>query len=195
MLKFDLPVYLASQSPRRRKLLSILGFPFECFSVDLKEEFDLTATPEENAKRLALEKLHVSLKEIDEGIVITADTIVVLDGEIIGKPSDSAEAHKILSKLSGNTHKVYTAFAIAHTGKKIEIVSCTETEVTFAEMSEQEISNYISSGSPMDKAGAYGIQDDNGAAFIERINGCYYNVVGLPLNKLYNELKKLTCSD
>jgi len=116
---------------------------------------------------------------------------VVLDGVIINKPKDKKDAEKILKKLSGNTHIVYTGFAIFNSKNNKTIFDYETTEVTFRKLDKQEILDYIETGSPMDKAGAYGIQDDFGAVFIEKIHGCYYNVVGLPLQKLYKRLKEI----
>jgi septum formation protein len=132
-----------------------------------------------------------AVKKVKNGIVITADTIVVLDKEIIGKPKNKKDAEKILKKLSGKTHAVYTGFAIYNSQKSNVLVEYEKTMVTFRKLTTKEIKDYILSGSPMDKAGAYGIQDDFGAVFVRKINGCYYNVVGLPLSKLYSSLQKI----
>ena len=146
--------------------------------------------PIKTVKRLAEEKLNIAVEKIDEGIVITADTIVVLNKQIIGKPKNKKDAFKILTMLSGKTHYVYTGFAIKNISTKKTIVDYEKTAVTFRELNREEIENYIKSKSPMDKAGAYGIQD-YGAVFVEKINGCYYNVMGLPLAKVYNSIMKL----
>jgi septum formation protein len=130
--------------------------------------------------------------KIKNGIIITADTIVVLDGKVIGKPKSKKDAKLILTQLSGRTHIVYTGFAIYNSEKDILITDYEKTFVRFRKIRNKEFEVYINSGSPMDKAGAYGIQDDFGAVFIEKINGCYYNVVGLPLTKVYQALLKIT---
>lgn len=191
MLKSNLTIYLASKSPRRRKLLKQLGIRFKSFSVDLNEEILDGEHPVQTVKRLALHKSETALKKVRSGIVITADTIVVLNKKIIGKPVNRTDAFRILSKLSGRTHTVYTGFVIADkiTGK--QIIGYERTSVTFRKLSPKEIKDYIATGSPMDKAGAYGIQDDFGAVFVKRIDGCYYNVVGLPLAKLYKSLLEI----
>lgn len=191
MFNPKLPIYLASKSPRRRKLLKQLGVSFKAFSVDLHEEVLDGEHPVETVKRLALHKMDEALKKIEKGIIITADTIVVLKNEVIGKPKNKRDAEKILKKLSGKTHTVYTGFAIHNSMKKKTVVNYEKTFVTFRELTNKEINDYIDSGSPMDKAGAYGIQDDFGAVFVSKINGCYYNVVGLPLSKLYSSLNQL----
>ncbi len=194
MIRTDLPIYLASKSPRRRKLLKLFNIKFKAISVDLDEKIKPKEKPVDAVKRIASEKLEAAAIELKKGLIITADTVVVIDNKIIGKPKDKADAKKILKKLSGNTHEVFTGFALynSKTGKKI--VDYERTKVTFRKLKDAEIDEYIKSGSPMDKAGAYGIQDDFGAVFIEKINGCYYNVVGLPLSKLYKRLMEITGS-
>lgn len=188
MLSTNLKIYLASKSPRRRKLLKQLGIKFKSFSVDLHEEILDGEHPIQTVKRLALHKSDEAISKIENGILITADTIVVLGNEIIGKPRNKKDAFYILSKLSGKTHSVFTGFAVVNLNNKKKIVDYEKTEVTFRDLTPKEITDYIKTGSPMDKAGAYGIQDDFGAVFVKRINGCYYNVVGLPLAKLYKSL-------
>lgn len=191
MINSDIPIFLASKSPRRRKLLKMLNLKFTSFSVELNEEFLDGEHPVETVKRLAKEKLHAALEKIDKGIIITADTIVVLDHHVLGKPKDEKDAERILKLLSGATHTVYTGFAIHSTLKNETIVDYEKTFVKFRTLEEDEIKGYINTGSPMDKAGAYGIQDDFGAVFVQKIEGCYYNVVGLPVSKIYNTLKRV----
>jgi len=188
MFKTNLQIYLASKSPRRRKLLKQLGVKFKSFSVDLNEEVLDGEHPVQSVLRLAIHKSVVASTKVKNGIIITADTIVVLNDEIIGKPKNEKDAFKILKKLSGKTHSVFTGFAVKNLSNKKSIVDFERTEVTFRKLSAKEIRDYIKTGSPMDKAGAYGIQDDFGAVFVKKINGCYYNVVGLPLAKLYYSL-------
>ena len=191
MIKSDQQIYLASKSPRRRKLLKQLGIKFKSFSVDLNEEILDGEYPAQTVKRLALHKMQAASEKLKSGIVITADTIVVLNKEIIGKPKNEKDAFNILSKLSGKTHTVFTGFMILNLDKNRKIVDFEKTLVTFRKLSPKEIKEYIKSGSPMDKAGAYGIQDDFGAVFVKKIDGCYYNVVGLPLAKLYKSLLEI----
>lgn len=189
MINTSIPIYLASKSPRRRKLLKQLGIDFSSFSVELDEEIFDGEHPVECVTRLAKEKMAKARLEVNYGIIITADTIVVLGKEVIGKPSDKNEARKFLMKLSGKTHIVYTGFSVFNSITKKEIIEFEKTEVEFRMLDNLEIENYVEGGSPMDKAGAYGIQDDFGAVFVKKINGCYYNVVGLPLTKLYQVLR------
>jgi len=191
MIKTNIPIYLASKSPRRKHLLELLNLKFETFSVDLNEEILDGEHPVKTVKRLSEQKLEAARKMVPEGIIITADTIVVLEGRIIGKPKDEADAERILKFLSGKTHAVYTGFAVSNSEKNITHIEYEKTLVTFRHLEIEEIRDYIKSGSPMDKAGAYGIQDDFGAVFVRRIDGCYYNVVGLPLTKLYDTLKRV----
>lgn len=191
MIKTDLQIYLASKSPRRRKLLKQLNINFKSFSVDVNENIGKTEKPAHIVKRLANKKLLKAKEKVKNGIIITADTIVVLDGKVIGKPANTKNAKTILKKLSGRVHKVYTGYSVWNSEKNIIITDYEKTIVEFRNLFDREIDDYICGGSPMDKAGAYGIQDDIGAVFIKKINGCYYNVVGLPLTKIYQALIKI----
>jgi septum formation protein len=191
MIKTSLPVYLASRSPRRKKLLEQINLVFQVITVDLDESMKENETPVEMVTRLAFEKLQEARLLIDKGIIITADTTVVLDGEIEGKPVDEKDAVRILKQLSGRTHSVYTGYSVCNTVTGKVITDYVKTDVTFIDLSDEDIADYVRSGSPMDKAGAYGIQDDFGAVFVKEINGCYYNVVGLPLSKVYSSLKQV----
>lgn len=191
MLNINLPVYLASKSPRRKKLLKQIGVQFKSFSVDLHEEIYDGEHPIQTVKRLALHKFEHAALCVKDGIVITADTIVVLDKKIIGKPKNKKDAFNMLSFLSNRKHAVYTGFVVGNLSNNKMIIDYEKTYVTFNKLTSKEIKEYIESGSPMDKAGAYGIQDDFGAVFIKEINGCYYNVVGLPLSKVYLSLIKV----
>ena len=192
MIKTKLPIYLASKSPRRRKLLKQLGINFKSFLVNSSEDFLNGEHPVGCVKRIAMEKMDIANKRVNNSIIITADTIVVLEGKVIGKPTSKSDAVKILSFLSGKVHTVYTGFCVLNQKTKKMFLDYERTEVEFRKLTKDEIVDYVDGGSPMDKAGAYGIQDDFGAVFVKRINGCYYNVVGLPLTKLYNALRKVT---
>jgi len=192
MIKTKLPIYLASKSPRRRKLLKQLGIKFKSFSVNSTEDFLDGEHPVECVKRIAMEKMDIAKKKVSNSIIITADTIVVLGGKVIGKPTNKIDAIKILSLLSGKVHSVYTGFFVFNQKTNKRLLDYEKTEVEFRKLTKDEIVDYVDGGSPMDKAGAYGIQDDFGAVFVKRINGCYYNVVGLPLTKLYNALRKVS---
>ncbi len=184
------PLILASQSPRRAALLKQIGFSFEQVHSNADEKIISTKTPEENVQEIALQKARVVVEKFTQGIIIGADTIVCIDGNILGKPKTSDEAIMMLESLSGRTHTVFTGFALLNASTKKEYVDYEKTEVTFRALREKEIQEYVASGSPMDKAGAYGIQDDFGAVFVEKICGCYYNVVGFPLAKFYIALEK-----
>jgi len=192
MIKTDIPVYLASKSPRRRKLLKQLGIKFKSFSVNTIEEVLDGEHPKVCVKRLANEKMTRARMKVNNSVIITADTIVVLDSKVIGKPKNKTDAIRILSLLSGRVHTVYTGFCVLNQKTNKSILDFEKTKVEFRELTKDEILGYVGGGSPMDKAGAYGIQDDFGAVFVKQIKGCYYNVVGLPLTKLYNALRKLT---
>ena len=191
MIDSTIPIYLASQSPRRRKLLQQINLTFKSFSVDVKEEIFDSETPIETVKRLASTKMNAALEKKKKGIIITADTIVVLDKKILGKPKNRKDAENILGMLSGKTHYVYTGFIIYNTLNGKKVVDYERTSVTFHKLDTKEIKDYVKTGSPMDKAGAYGIQDDFGAVFVKKINGCYYNVMGLPISKVYKSLKSV----
>jgi septum formation protein len=188
MFKKNTNIYLASKSPRRRKLLKQIGLNFKSFSVDLDEEVLDGEHPIRTVKRLSQEKMTLASAKVKEGIIITADTIVVLDKQIIGKPKNKKDAVKILNLLSDKKHYVYTGFSIMDKKSNIVITDYEKTAVIFNKLTTAQIKNYVNDGSPMDKAGAYGIQDDYGSVFVKRINGCYYNVVGLPVAKLYQNL-------
>lgn len=190
MIKTDQTIYLASKSPRRRKLLKQININFKALSVDTPEEFREGERPVDAVKRIAKEKMQEARKIVN-GIIITADTIVVIDNEILGKPVDRKDAIRLLNKLSGKTHIVYTGYSLLNSRTGKAITSYEKTLVTFRKLGLKEIEEYVDAGSPMDKAGAYGIQDDYGAVFIEKIVGCYYNVVGLPLAKLYKDMLKV----
>ncbi len=191
MITSKYPIFLASKSPRRRDMLKMLGVKFRTLNVETEEVLNPNETPLQNVKRLALEKAIAAKEKVKNGIIITADTIVVLDKEIIGKPKNKADAQNILLKLSNRSHFVYTGFALVNKNLNKQIVGYSKTKVIFRKLDLKEIKDYIKTGSPMDKAGAYGIQDDFGAVFVKSINGCYYNVLGFPASKIYEELKKI----
>jgi len=157
---------------------------------NVPEEFDPAKSPAENAGDLALKKAKCVSTQVKEGVIIGADTIVVLNGEMLGKPTDSEDAVRMLQMLGGRTHTVYTGIGLVDMPSGRDLVDVEATQVTFREIPEDEIREYVSGGSPLDKAGAYGIQDDYGAVFVTRIQGCYYNVVGLPLARLYMRMRE-----
>lgn len=187
-MKLNKPLVLASQSPRRLHLLRQIGWNPTVIPCDIPEVFDTRKSPAENVKSLALQKAECSGKKVEDGIVIGADTIVVLDGEMLGKPADRADAARMLGLLSGRTHTVYTGIALLDRPSGKHLTDVEATEVTFRQLPPEEIEEYVAGGSPMDKAGAYGIQDDYGAVFVTRIEGCFYNVMGLPLARLYSRM-------
>lgn len=156
----------------------------------MDEIIDTTKTPAENVMSLSLQKALAVASRAASGIVIGSDTIVVLQKQILGKPETRREAAMMLHKLSGRTHTVFTGFAIVDAQSKRSLIDYEKTKVTFRALSNKEIQEYVRSGSPLDKAGAYGIQDDYGAVFVQRIDGCYYTVVGFPLTKFYIALQK-----
>lgn len=188
MIPSQKPVYLASKSPRRKDMLKMMGISFTILDINLDEKIIKSHSPVNNVKRLAKEKCDLALRKVGDGIILAADTIVVLDKNIIGKPKSKADAKNILSMLSGRKHSVYTGFAVVNKIEEKSILDYSKTDVYFRVLSQLEIENYVSTGSPMDKAGAYGIQDDYGAVFVSKINGCYYNVIGFPVSKIYNAL-------
>jgi len=183
---------LASKSPRRQALLKLLQLPFRILTAETGEDFEPSRSPKEIVTELAMRKgkavCNLYPAETADKLVLAADTIVVLDGDVLNKPNDENHAFEMLSKLQGRTHEVFTGFVLMR-GKEV-VTDFERTAVTFSPMSAEEIRTYIRTAKPFDKAGAYGIQDDFGACFIERIEGCYYNVVGLPLAKLYKTLKQ-----
>jgi len=182
---------LASQSPRRKHLLKLLGLKFKSFHPHI-EENHRGEKPVYYAKKLAEDKAEVANKKFQNKIIIAADTIVVIDGKILEKPKSPDDAKRMLRTLSGKTHIVYTAICLINQNNKKKLIDVEKTLVTFRKLTSKEIDEYVESGSCLDKAGSYGIQDDLGAVFVEKINGCYYNVVGLPLQKLYLMLQSIT---
>lgn len=172
-------VILASASPRRRELLSLVGIPHEVRPSNIDESQLDGEQPREHAERLAREK--AAVVEARDAIVIGSDTIVVVDGDVLGKPRDEAHAMEMLRRLSGRSHVVMTAVAVRWRGKIASAVE--EVGVTFRELSADEISRYVATREPMDKAGAYGIQGF-GATIVERVDGDYFAVMGLALGTL-----------
>ena len=182
-------VILASASPRRLALLQQIGISAEVCPADFDEVSGSAVQAEDVVLANALGKCKAVVKiKGDDLPVIAADTVVVAGGVILGKPQDAEEAVKMLKQLSGKTHKVLTGIAIAYAGKILAEVC--ETKVVFRELSDDEIKQYVATGEPLDKAGAYGIQG-KGAVLVEKIDGCYNNVVGLPLTRMQLILAEL----
>ena len=183
-------IILASQSPRRRELLERMGLTgFRVVSPDVDENLGEELPPAELVSRLSRRKAQAVAQQVkQDALIVAADTVVALEGTILGKPADELSAFRMLTTLSGARHQVYTGLTVLR-GDEV----CTEyevTDVTFRELSEGEIEDYIRTGEPMDKAGAYGIQG-YGALFIEGIQGDYYNVMGLPVCRLGRILDRL----
>ncbi|MDO5426185.1 MAG: Maf family protein [Eubacteriales bacterium] len=184
-------IILASASPRRRELLTQAGIPFEVITSQT-EEIITKETPGEAVMELALQKARAVAERLcTDAIVIGADTVVAIDGKILGKPADEADAKRMLELLSGRTHEVCTGVALLiREGERLrETVFFEGTQVEMYPITEEEILSYIATGEPMDKAGAYAIQG-RAAIFVKGIKGDYANVVGLPVGRLYQELKK-----
>lgn len=179
----SVPVVLASASPRRRELLTLLGLSFAVAPTDVDEARRDGEAPEVHAERLAREKARAGGRE--GAVTIGADTIVVLDGDILGKPRDRAEAAAMLRRLAGREHVVHTAIAVAYAGHVAAAV--VSTRVWFRPLAESTIAAYLDTGEPMDKAGAYGIQG-YGAVLVDRIEGDYFTVMGLGLARLVDLL-------
>ena len=178
---------LASNSPRRKELLKAAGFQFSIKVESVEEDFPEALDPEKVAEYLAVLKNDANRKGWGENeIILTADTTVVVDKEVLNKPSDAAEAREMLNKLSGRSHQVYTGVCISSSTKKISFTTSTTIEVD--PLSVEEIEFYIDKFQPYDKAGAYGIQEWFGLSKISRIDGSYSNVVGLPVREVYSTL-------
>ena len=213
-------IILASNSPRRKELLAGLGIPYDVFVLQgIDESYPDTLPANEVAEYIARKKAKAYRNEIrstkneklstdsklstlnsqlitppnwegmGEGLILTADTIVVCDGEILGKPHDADDACAMLRKLSGKTHQVYTGYCLQTADKTVSGTVCSD--VTFKELSDEEITYYVEKYNPLDKAGAYGIQEWIGYIGITGIRGSYYNVMGLPVQRIYEEIKKL----
>ena len=184
-------IILASNSPRRKELLSGLGVDYEVKTLpDVDESYPDGLSGEEIAKHIARGKAEAyrSLIQADE-LVITADTIVWLDGTVMGKPKDEEEAKDMLMRLSGKTHQVITGVCL--TTASTQKTFATVTDVTFATLTDEEVDYYVTRYQPMDKAGSYGVQEWIGFVGVENLSESYFNVMGLPIQRLYTELKKL----
>jgi len=179
---------LASNSPRRRELLAQIGLTFTVSPADVDERLQPGEAPTDYAERLAREKATAAAEQAGEGIVIAADTIVVVGGSVLGKPADAADARRMLTELSGREHEVVTALAVMDAASRRFSVRTSITKVWFRVLTEREITAYVATREPLDKAGAYGIQE-RGALLVDRIEGCYSNVVGLPLSLLGEMLR------
>ena len=183
-----LRVILASQSPRRRELLNLVGITHEVQPADIDESYLTGERPREHAERLARGKTAVIAGREPDAVVIGSDTIVVVDGDVLGKPRDDTDAARMLTRLAGRSHTVITAVAVAWRGETRSAVE--EVDVTFHPLTREEIDAYVATREPMDKAGAYGIQG-YGATIVSRVHGDYFAVMGLPLQRLTRVLGTL----
>lgn len=176
-------IILASNSPRRKGLLHQVGIEFTADPSDVDERQLPGESPEEYAVRVATDKAKAAAEKAGDGVIIAADTIVVLEDRVLGKPSDAQEAESMLQMLSGRMHHVITGLVVLDAESKRMLSRTADTKVWFRKLAADEIRSYVASGEPLDKAGAYGIQGA-GALLVERIEGCYFNVVGLPISIL-----------
>jgi septum formation protein len=184
----QLRVILASASPRRRDLLTLVGVPHEVRPADIDEAYLPGEMPHAHAERLAREKAIVIAASAPDAVTIGSDTIVVIDGQVLGKPRDRVQAREMLRQLSGRTHEVMTGVAASWHGRTVSGVETVHVE--FRTLADETIEAYIDTGEPMDKAGAYGIQG-YGATIVSKVNGDYFAVMGLPLNRLMRQLESL----
>ena len=185
-------ILLASNSPRRREILEMLRIPFTVVTMEgIDESYPADMEPEKVSEYISGKKADAFLKRIGEKeLIITADTVVICDGRILGKPKDSGEAERMLEFLSGKTHTVTTGVTIATKTRRVSF--SVESHVTFADLTKDEIRYYVDTFHPLDKAGAYGIQEWIGGVAVARIEGSFYNVMGLPVHRLYQELKEFS---
>ena len=186
----DCQLLLGSKSPRRRELLSQLGIPFRLVEIDVEESIEPDVSADKVAEQLACKKaLAYTAGLADNEVLVTADTVVVHNSSVLGKPHSRAEAIGMLHLLSGCTHQVYTGVSLR--SNRFSDSFTERTDVVFKSLRDEEIAYYVDTYRPFDKAGAYGIQEWIGMIGIERIEGCYYNVMGLPVVRLYKELQRL----
>lgn len=183
-------IILASRSPRRKKLLEQVGLEFEICESNFDEDSVSLADPIELAKFLALKKAEAVAARYDDAIIIGADSVVIFNDQALGKPKNSAEAKRILSELSGKENKGITGYAIIDTKNKIVVNNHSEAVVKFRDLSDLEIDEYVATGEPLDMAGAYGLMD-RGATLMDTVSGNFYSIVGLPINEVYIELRKM----
>lgn len=186
-------IFLASNSPRRKELLSGLGIPFEVrVNGDIDESYPSDLPLEAIPLHISRKKAAAYLQTMSaDELIITADTVVVASGEILGKPVDASDAHRMLRLLSGTTHQVITGVCLTTTDHQVAF--SVTTDVTFKDLSDEEIHYYIDHYRPYDKAGAYGIQEWIGYIGVTGLHGSYFNVMGLPIQRIYEELRKMGC--
>ncbi len=184
------PIILASNSPRRKQLLKMIGLDFEVIPSSVEEDLSLPLSSEEFVQYYAKEKALDVANDHPNKLVIGADTIVALEDQIIGKPKDVEDSLRILRSLSGRTHRVYTGVSLIHLSNNLEVTFFTMTKVTFTELSDSDIIYYIKTYNPLDKAGSYGIQDWFSVC-VNGIDGCFYNVMGFPLSAFYKHYRNI----
>lgn len=186
-------IILASQSPRRKALLKQVGLNFEVIVSNFEEKIEYSLKPEELAEKFSLQKAKDVARKQKNAIIIAADTLVVFNNEILGKPKTPEKARQMLKKLSGRSHLVITGFTIIDTKSGKTVTKSVKSKVYFKKLTNQEISSYVATGEPLDKAGAYAVQE-KGGLFVEKIEGDFLNIVGLPISNLVKELKKFGVS-
>ena len=188
-------IILGSQSPRRRELMAGLDIPFSCVTIDADESYPADLQAGDIPLYISRAKARAYASELRENdLLITSDTIVWLNGEMLGKPQDEADAKAMLARLSGQTHEVYTAVCFANMNGELEtLVDCTK--VTFKTLSEEEINYYVTKYHPLDKAGAYGVQEWIGYVGVTKMKGSYFNVMGFPICRVYETLRQLISKD
>lgn len=191
ILNADSKLILASRSPRRKTLLEMLGLNFDIVPADIDEEINQNIKPAKYVMQLAEMKAVKVSQEFPNAYVLGVDTTVFKSGLYLNKPLNEQDAKNMLLSLSGNKHYVYSGISIVNKEKELKITKFKKTKVYFRKLENNEIESYIETGSPMDKAGAYGIQDDYGAVFVKKISGCYYNIVGLPVELFYKTFKQI----
>jgi septum formation protein len=184
---------LASSSPRRKEILERLAVPFETQNSNYKEDISLDISPQDLARTLALGKANAVVEKNTNAVVVGADTFVYFNGKKIGKPKGKEEAIKILHEMSGKTHSVFTGFAVVDTDTKKTVSNVVETKVYFKKISDKLIRDYVDTGEPLDKAGSYALQG-LGAILIDKIDGDFFNVMGLPLSSLAETLREFGIS-
>jgi septum formation protein len=189
-ISLSAPLILASASPRRQELLRFVGLKFKTIPAHVDEDHIEGESPKQHVRRLAREKAQLIARKYPRAWVLGADTIVAIDGLILGKPKNKSQAREMLKKLSGCEHKVYTGFTIAQEASKVCYTNVVLSAVKFKKISPQELEWYVASDEPYDKAGGYAVQG-RGAYFIQSIRGSYTNVIGLPLCEVLETLKKL----
>ncbi|MCF8255766.1 MAG: Maf family nucleotide pyrophosphatase [Bacteroidia bacterium] len=183
-------IILASKSPRRQELIKGLELNFSIVTYEVDEDFDASDLPSDIARKLAVKKAHHFPNTlIDDEVLLTADTIVWINGKVLNKPANEQESFEMLSTICGATHQVFTGVCLKTIDKEISFSEMSS--VTCKKLSDEEIYHYIRNYKPFDKAGSYGIQDWFGYTAVEKIDGCFYNVMGLPVSRIYEELKKI----